>query len=527
MIRQNPYHAQLSSKIQSAVDYIIAGIESSRYPPGKLLPSIRMLAADAQVSLVTMWKAVKWLKNQNRITGKAGQMPRVAAGKQTAGIAASELVRIEIAAHQATRGKGLQRLASRVRKDILNGHFKPGMPLPLLKELEYKYHTSTRSLQKILGDLCREGLLESCGKGYAMPGFAIRKTGSAIGFIALDEYLDHYFAGIPQGHDYFRDTELYASQAGVRLIVEPFHMIDEDYGLDVSPESYLFARNRDSGILGHIYILSDPNHNDRLLKKIIQQKRPLSIIDQVGNWVVPSWLRDYPVRIIPAATTTDGGQRVGRYLLNLGHKKIAYISPYHPAAWSMRRYEGLCAAFAQAGMPQNVVAKTLRIDDWTSVANFRGDPPSMPRVKLEWSETFDSHALLKEKQRLEMIIHDKLDGMVLIRKVLTGLHEETLRDRPITAWVAANDSVAVIALEFLHEHGIQVPQDLSVVSFDDSVQAIVNQITSYNFNIPAIMGAAFRHIIQVEARPSYGRARVLNIDGMIVERQTAGKAPDR
>ena len=108
---------------------------------------------------------------------------------------------------------------------------------------------------------------------------------------------------------------------------------------------------------------------------------------------------------------------------------------------------------------------------------------------------------------------------------LTSLFKKAAADKTITAWVCANDSMAFSALSFLHEKKITVPGDISVIGFDNTpVKALDNQLTSLDFNA---LGAVHR-ILNFIARPPKPRGRYrhtpIEIEGMIIERGTTGKA---
>ena len=514
--------AKTQPKVQSAAQFVMGGINAGRFKPGEFLPSIRMLAAEAKVSFVTMWKAVNRLKKQSHLIGKSGEAPRVAGWPIGEKRSIAEYVWPTPSAADGRTARN--RLTARIRKDILQGRYQPGVPLPHLKQLEAQYRTSTRSLQRVLTGLCAEGVLEAGGRGFAVPRFPSGIDGTAIGFLAYEEYLEHYNLGIPQGHDYIRDTQLYASQAGVRLIVEPYHRSNESI-LCVDSSSLLFSKDQSPNILGYIYVLSEDQGLDPLLRKLAGQNRPLVILEQGGYWQFPAWIRRCPVMVIPVGITTACGEDVGRFLLSLGHTRIAYFSPYHSGIWSVSRLKGLSAAFEQAGLPGAVLPCVINYDTWFGDKNFQGDPSSVPRLKLEWPAKYESPALRREATIMQAMFHAKLDSQIVARNALQDLFEQTLKDKHITAWVGANDQIAVFILEFLRKCGVKVPQDISVASFDDSFHAHAYQLTSYNFNIPAIVSAALQHILRSQTSPQARRAKIVHIDGVVVKRQTAGLAP--
>jgi DNA-binding LacI/PurR family transcriptional regulator len=108
--------------------------------------------------------------------------------------------------------------------------------------------------------------------------------------------------------------------------------------------------------------------------------------------------------------------------------------------------------------------------------------------------------------------------------VLYCQFDKALENREITAWIAANDSVAVCALDYLRARDACIPGDLSIISFDDTIWAFTRQFTSYNFNVDAVVAAMIRHIEDGAGRRGKAERRFVEIDGYIVERSTVGKA---
>jgi LacI family transcriptional regulator len=112
-----------------------------------------------------------------------------------------------------------------------------------------------------------------------------------------------------------------------------------------------------------------------------------------------------------------------RHLVELGHRRVAYLSSHlvEPATDAARR-AGWHAALAAAGVPRR------------------------DRMVVRWEPPADLHADAAKLRALE--------------RVLEG-------PRPPTAFVAGNDLVAIELLEALEGLGRRVPQDVSVVGFDD------------------------------------------------------------
>ncbi|MBD3216615.1 MAG: hypothetical protein GF311_28630 [Candidatus Lokiarchaeota archaeon] len=108
----------------------------------------------------------------------------------------------------------------------------------------------------------------------------------------------------------------------------------------------------------------------------------------------------------------------------------------------------------------------------------------------------------------------------LVRKQVDRLFEKALQQPEITAWVAANDEVALWALDLLAEKGVRVPKEISVMGFDDRTEALQERLTSYNFNFRAIIPAMIDFVLRKERSLAHRMRKPLEIEGTIIERQT-------
>jgi hypothetical protein len=109
------------------------------------------------------------------------------------------------------------------------------------------------------------------------------------------------------------------------------------------------------------------------------------------------------------------------------------------------------------------------------------------------------------------------------RAALQPLLESALADPGITAWVTANDFTATLALTFIKSKGVRVPADLSLISFDDSTQAVRNNFSSYNFNPTALATFILGTIV---GRDPFAGADA-RVSGFVVNRGSTGPAKSR
>jgi LacI family transcriptional regulator len=168
----------------------------------------------------------------------------------------------------------------------------------------------------------------------------------------------------------------------------------------------LFARLMRSPIDGLVIVLPRSAEDEAL--QLQQRGMPVVLVDHRGLGTrVPA----------VAAANFQGGCDGTRYLLGLGHRRIGYIvgDPAVPA--SGERLAGYQHALAEAGLP---------VDEGLI---YRGDFSSM-------------------------------SGYAAARALMA------LPDPP-TAIFAANDLSALGVLDSLRDLGLRIPQDVSVVGFDD------------------------------------------------------------
>lgn len=166
-----------------------------------------------------------------------------------------------------------------------------------------------------------------------------------------------------------------------------------------------------------------------------------------------------PTRLLDAAPCTlihdvTAAREIADYLIGLGHREIAIIKgdPTHASAEA--RLLGYAQAFHTAGLP-------MRLD------------------------------------RIERGMFTRESGYAAACRLLD------LSDRP-TAILAQNDDMAVGALLAARERGVRVPDDLSIVGFDDSEVARVAWPGITTVRQPVFemaVAAADMVIAQLEGRP--------------------------
>ena len=221
---------------------------------------------------------------------------------------------------------------------------------------------------------------------------AVRKESTGLVDLILPRLDDEYFLPILEG------AAQVLREAGVRLVLTSFSDHPEPEVNRIDTGSY-------HSLNGILVILPSEAAIEQLERSVV----PFVLIHNQGGLLstVPS------VRI----TSWEGGFIATTHLINLGHRRIAYIGKNTSARDAIERIAGFRAALDAANVPS--------------------DP------QLECDGTFS-----------------EIDGYTAT-KTLLELSE------PPTAIFAGNDRQAAGVYRALHELGITVPDDISVIGFDN------------------------------------------------------------
>ena len=152
----------------------------------------------------------------------------------------------------------------------------------------------------------------------------------------------------------------------------------------------------------------------------------------------------------------QGGRIATQHLIDLGHHRIAYLSdylrtPFHP---SMRlRYQGYRETLDEAGIAYN------------------------PDYQIEGER-------------------GRINARVMARKLLS-------LDTPPTAVFAASDSHAIGTMEAAAEMGCRVPEDLSVIGYDDIRDAEYVNLTTIDQHLEQSGGEGAKMLLELLANPRH------------------------
>jgi len=513
------------------VSGIAAAVEQVRKhlggPPGSALPPVRVLAASAGVSHPTMLRALHLLAGQGLLVVRQGRRCTISADPAAAGALAQSP-----AAAITARPQRHDEIRWQILRDINAGLYQPGEPLPIPKEMCNRYGVCHRTLSTALQRLVEQGLIERQRRRYRLLQPRVARPGSTIMLFARGDESGSLAFYAPGEQERFRTLERECAQRGLRLHVARCFFRGLQMLYQGEEQGLVGAlRPDDESILGFMVWAGDlaERVHDLLPAVLPKYGRPIAVLN--------SW-RPRPGRVVHAsgaitrhfayATGITPGRDVGRYLFSLGHTRIAYISTHSDMEWSQNRYAGLCAAMAECdpGCVVRQFAVPFEFEQVTVVESSAAVSRSLraaATMALRGVTTLAARreALLIRERELLRSLRDR----EILRARVARLLGQAAGVAEATVWVGDNDGTALDALDYLRAHGRRVPEDVSVIGFDDEIDASLRGLTSYNFNGSAAVRAALQHLTDPFHGPaSVGPGAPFEVPGFVTVRQTTAGA---
>ncbi|MBD3421496.1 MAG: GntR family transcriptional regulator [Chitinivibrionales bacterium] len=513
--------------VQKTVLSLCDRICREEYPVGSLLPNVKELAAASGVSVPTLGKATRFLAGREILDGAAGKRFGVREGSH------SQCREIINELHSDFADQNIagywELVKNRIKQDILQGKYKAGRPMPSLKELTAAYETSFRTLKKALSHLQGEGLIAPHKKSFCVKRIVADPRANKVVFIMLaDKYGRFQLGSLNQ--DYLRNLELECSNARLTAEIIGHSSNTEDlFFLGANGKKCVLPESE--FILGYIFlVVAYTRAVDTVLAELAQLRKPIAVLDITGGWRVPPYACNRHFGYFSAAVSPRSARNVARYLLACGHRRCAYISAFHQALWSQNRLSGLREIYASAGIEGGIKAYTL------------DHPPRYYRFYFEEKHSLWKYDQLKQayeqwkrsipgflQQQLDPHFSFTLPERIIPEAVMRGkiepLFEAAVQDKNVTAWIVCNDDIAAWALDYLQMRDLEVPRRISVIAFDDTLQAQRIGLTSYNFNMAAMTHLMLNFVLNRRMDNRALASGPTEIEGTIIERTTvANKA---
>jgi DNA-binding LacI/PurR family transcriptional regulator/DNA-binding transcriptional regulator YhcF (GntR family) len=490
-----------------ALAYLQSELVNKPHEPGSRLPTVRSLARAAGVATVTLSEALAQFE-------KRGIVHRIAKRGLFYQRPPEQPKRMSTAEKWET-------VAARLERDILAGHFRPGTALPQQRELQEHYGVAYPTLRKALEILARKGVLFSYKRSFRVAP-SRKVTGDAtLICIGLGDETGRLQIQNPRFQEFVFSLQNAAAINQIRLSLIGHHPRQGLASLFERIETLRAQHVCIGFVLWNTHVPLPA-----FLKTLAHVKafgQPVAIMDEKSNLdgELPL-LKEGVVRCFTLAGISAGRQ-IARYLLGMGHRKVAYLSCYHGESWSQRRWQGVEEVFNTAGLAGN--AHLLAIDAGDTLWE-PNDSPAALRTMYDHFRIFladvrsatktypASHQLLYLQQNNEKLMRD-LRMAIQIGPLLDRL----AKDKTITACIAANDDMALAGMEYLQRIGMVIPGRISLIGVDDSLRATHFGLTSYNFNFPLIAQRIVAFIRNPQLREFVGKP-VLECEGLIVERDS-------
>lgn len=477
------------------------------------LPSVRNLARRCSVSPVTILGAVDVLKNEGVLESRWGRGIYVAEEKKPYADSATDLEIYSI----------VEKTVITIKKDIIEGKYQTHLPLPSIKQLTADYNVSYPTIKKALALLSEESVIKRSGSKYYF--FTDHtKSKSRIAIIAFGSAKNSVKIETERERNFYRLLSTAAMQQNV--IFETICCNDyleeiQFFTPDDTPLAYYLKSKNIIGIILSSYHMKDSAECLRKLLKFnipisawVEDHRILKMVDYHGSAKKELCFFDSSYSTLP-------GYEVGRYLIGKGHKNIAYISPFHKSPWSQNRLTGLkkAAAMSDSEIWIFPYVSTDYLNDYFFLVKVIG------KHSIEKGVVSDVAGILHPflRNRIASIQYD-LDTLLRDNMIFTVCEEfikEVSKDSSITAWVCANDHIAVLITDYWNYCSVPLSKRPALIGFDNSFKSFERNISSYEFNTSGEVQNMLNHLIYPNTTSLLNGSSEVRLSGKIVERNSS------
>ncbi|MFA6356060.1 MAG: GntR family transcriptional regulator [Candidatus Omnitrophota bacterium] len=304
-----------------------------------------------------------------------------------------------------------QQFADIIRDQINRGRYKPGEYIPSERQLSKDFKLNRMTVRKGMAMLIEEGLLQPFrGRGTFVTGYpqARAKSGSKdIGYVFIKDF------NFPLSKNPYYTEILEGAEAEASKQDYKFFLMSVDY--DESKLRDLASRIISDKIGGAVFVGRFDEKVEEMITSLAKRKIPVVVID-----------RYVPYNGVSAVLTDNakGAYEAVSYLASLGHRDIGFIT----------------------GPKSNQAVQERSDGFWKAVRELK------LKVRDESVAESDLH------------IHG---GYLAMKKILGMRNPASAGHRHPTAVFAINDEAAIGAMRAIHEKGLEVPKDVSLVGFDD------------------------------------------------------------
>jgi GntR family transcriptional regulator, arabinose operon transcriptional repressor len=360
-------------------------------------------------------------------------------------------------------------IVDELKAQISSGAYQPEDQLPTEAELSSRYGVSRITTRRALEELERDGYIYRIkGSGSFVKSWSrVQSENRADGTGKMISLI------LPSEDD--RGTMGYIRGASEWLNANGYYLSIHQSDYDSQKERDLLetlTRNRIAAII--LYPRDDQTNYD-ILHKLCLDDYPIVTIDKYFN--------SLPLGAV-VSDNFDGAYKAVSRLIELGHRKIAFLSGVSiESTSSVRdRYFGYCKALKDHGIP--VDSRYIRLN-----------------MKA-----------YREEIGVDRFYEELLDSY---------------RSEEVTAVQTENDLIAANLLNRFLDAGIRVPNDFSIIGFDNNplTEHVIIPLTTVEQHFYEIGRRAAEIVVQwlLTGKPAPGRVLV---PVKLVERGSAGRAPE-
>jgi GntR family transcriptional regulator of arabinose operon len=306
-----------------------------------------------------------------------------------------------------------EQVLNQLRQLILSGRWQTGTRIPSENDFQRQLNISRSTIRQALGNAEMEGLIERvAGRGTFVSASRSRSNGKApLAFVVFD--FDR-----PNMRDLLSGAEMAARAGGYKVIFC-------NSNSDSQEEIRLLDQLQQDGVAGIMLWPSIDEGNPAHLAALSRQGfPPVTMIDRTFSGV--QW--DYV-----ASDNYSGGYCATQHLIELGHQRIAFLTcPVLDILPVAERFRGYQLALQNAGLPV--------LEPW----------------------------LIGERNH-EILSHHASEAYNDVQNPLVARIVHYLENNPqnVTAVFAMNDNHALLALRAAGIAKLRVPDDISIVGYDD------------------------------------------------------------
>jgi len=499
---------------EKAQDYIEQLIGDSLAANQFLLPPIRAIAARAGVSHATMATCLRRLEQEGRVHIRKQSGVALVPVKQ---LPAAQTVHRYFKASLSSRHTVV---CQRIINDFILGDVSRTVQLPSNKQIAAHYAVGYRTAKKALDTLVNEGMLKKKGRHYTRASAIERRPFSRIVLITAHADLGLLAEYSPRANEFWRQLEYEELRSGITLDILDYPHYKARQSIEKDTAGFLVWTTA-----------FDLQSLRTLLQHLSALHRPVAVLDELGKIDYKQLHLEFAhlprMAFFSMAMSERAGRDVARYLITKSYKNAAFFTHTLNDPCYGPRYEGFRETFEDLSGG----SCRVRLFEMTKENHI-----ALEKSVLQNTEPYkDLHARLEAynsavrnlvgKTASPFFVSDTIRPVRALywKATMAPLFARALKDPDVTAWVCCNDEMAYLALDFLLEQGIDVPNRVIVIGFDDRIESFARGLSSYSFNVPVLVAAMVEHILWFGRTGKQPITGIQEVKGRIVQRWSTNR----